>query len=210
MEHICHFPCSFCGVTFDCMSQCIHTGRSSQSFRHRGHHFRINNCDDRHIMWINTHEFTFLFYICDNVVDSNLCCGTCCCRNCDDRYTRILCRRGTFQASYIFKLRVCDDDTDCFCSIHRGTTTDCNDIICTGILECSHTILYILDSWVRFDVRINFVLQTFFCKNICYFACHIKFNQVRVRTYKSFFECMSLCLICNLSNCACSMIRSSI
>ena len=32
-------------------------------------------------------------------------------------------------ADYIFKFRVCDDDTDCFGSIHRRTTTDCNDVI---------------------------------------------------------------------------------
>ena len=134
------------------MCQSVHTCRSCQSFWHGGHHFRINDCNDRHVMWVNTYEFTFSFYISDNVVDCYLCCCTCCCRNCNDRYTRFLSRSCTFQASYVFKFRVCNDDTDCFGSIHRRTTTDRNQIICTGILECLNTVLYVLNCWIGFDV----------------------------------------------------------
>ena len=210
MEHICHFPCSFCSISFNCMSQGIHTCRSSQSLRHRRHHFRIYNCDDRHVMRVNTYKFTFLFYICNNVVNCYFCCCTCCCRNCNDRHTRFLCRCCTFQTSYIFKFRICDDDTDCFRGVHRRTTTNCDNIICSGFLERFYTMLYILDRWICFDIRINFIFQTFFFKDICYFACHIEFDQIRVRTYKSFFECMCFCFICDLSNCSCSVVRRSI
>ncbi len=40
-------------------------------------------------MRVNAYEFTFSFYIGDNIVDRNLCSSTGCCRNGDDRYTRI-------------------------------------------------------------------------------------------------------------------------
>ena len=210
MEHICHFPCSFCGISFDCMCQCIHTCRSGQALRHRRHHFRINNCDDRHIMWVNTYEFTFLFNISNNVVNSNFCSGSCCCRNCNDRYARFLCRCSAFQTSYIFKFRIRNDNSNCFCSIHRRTATDCNDIICTGFFKCGHTILYVLDCRVCLNIRVNFVFQTIFFKDICYLTCNIKFNQIRVGTYKSFLKCMCFCFVCDLSDCACSVIRGSI
>ena len=152
MEHICHFPRSFCCISFDCMSEGIHTCGSCQSLWHGGHHFRINNCDDWHVMWVNAYKFTFSFYICDNIINSYLCCCTCCCRNCNDRYTRFPGRSCTFQTSYVFEFRVCNNNTDCFGSVHRRTTADCDQIIRFRILKCLNTVLYVLDCRVRFDV----------------------------------------------------------
>ena len=207
MEHICHFPSSFCCISFNCMCQGIHTCGSCKSLWHRGHHIRVNNCDNRHVMWVNTNEFSLSFNICDNVVDCNLSSCSGCCWNCDDRNTRFCCRCNTFKASYIFKFRVCDDDTDCFGSIHRRTTTDCNDVICISFLECFYSVLYIFDCWVCFDIRINFVSKSIFIKNICYFLCNSEFDQIRVRTYKSFLKCSCFCFCSDLFDCACSMIR---
>ena len=41
VEHIGHLPGCLGGVTFDCMGQCIHTGGSGQTLRHRRHHLGI-------------------------------------------------------------------------------------------------------------------------------------------------------------------------
>ena len=207
MEHICHFPCCFCCVSFNCMCQCIHTCRSCQSLWHRRHHVWVYNCDDWHIVWVNTHKFSFLFYICDNIVDCYLCCCSCCCWNCDDWYTRFLCRCNTFQTSNIFKFRVCNDDTDCFCCIHRRTATNSNNVISSCFLKCFYSMLYIFDCWVGFDIRINFILKSCIFQHFCYFCCYFKFNQIRIRTYKCFFVSSCFCLCCNFPNCTCSMIR---
>ncbi len=112
VEHVSHFPCRLGGVTLNCVSQSVHASRGGQAFRHGGHHIRVYNCDDGHIMRVYAYEFTFSFYVGDNVVDGNLCSSTGCSRNGDDRDTRIFGRCGALQASDILKLRVCDDDTD--------------------------------------------------------------------------------------------------
>ena len=160
MEHICHLPCSLCCISFDCMCKSIHTCGSCQSFWHRGHHIWVYNCDDRHIMWVNTDKFSLLLYICNNVVDRNLCCCTCCCRNCNDRYTRFLSWRNTFQTSYILEFRISNNDTDCFCCIHGRSSTDCYNVISLSALECCNTILYVLNRRIGFDVRINLICES--------------------------------------------------
>ena len=152
MEHICHFPCSFCRISLNCMCQCIHTGRCSQSFWHGRHHFRIDNRNDRHIMRIYAYKFTFSLYVCDNVIDRNLRRCTCCRRNCDDRYTRVLCRCHTFETSHILKFRICDNNADRFGSIHRRTASNCDQIICAGIFKRLNTMLYIFDGRIWFNI----------------------------------------------------------
>lgn len=66
-------------------------------FWHGGHHLRVNNCDDRHVMRIYTYEFSLSLNICDNVVDGNLSCSTCCSWNCNNRNARILGRCGSLK-----------------------------------------------------------------------------------------------------------------
>ena len=48
-------------------------------------------------MRVNAYEFTFSFYVGDNVVDGNLCSSTGCSRNGDDRYTWIFGRCGALK-----------------------------------------------------------------------------------------------------------------
>ena len=144
------------------MGQSIHTGGSGQSFWHGGHHFRVNNCDDRHVVWVNTYEFTFSFHIGNNIVDGYFRSSSGCGRYGDDRYARLFGRSHALKASHIFKFRVCDDDADGFGSIHGGTTADSNQIISTGILEGLYAVLYIFDGWIRFDVAVKFIVQTVF------------------------------------------------
>ncbi len=93
-------------VAFDCVSQSVHTGGSGQALRHGGHHIRVNDCDDRDIVGSTHTNLRFLLYVGDNVVDGNLCSGTCCSRNGDDRYARFLGRCDALKASDILKLRV--------------------------------------------------------------------------------------------------------
>ena len=158
-------------------------------------------------MWIYADKFSLSLNICNNIVDGNFCCCTCCCWYCDDRYTRFLCRSNAFETSYIFKLRICNDNSDCFGSIHGRSSANCDKIICTGFFECLYTMLYVFNGWVCFDIRISFISKTIFIKNICHFLCHTKFDQIWIGTYKSFFEIMCLCFICDLFNRTCSVIR---
>ena len=90
MEHIGHFPCALGNISLNCVGQSIHTGCCGQSLWHRCHHIRINNSNNRNIMGIYTNEFSLFLYICNNIVNGNLCCGTCCSRNCNNRHAGLL------------------------------------------------------------------------------------------------------------------------
>ena len=208
MEHIGHFPSSFCGVSLNSMSQSIHTGSSSQTFWHGGHHVRVNDSNNRHIMWVNTDKFSLSFHIGDNVVDGYFSCGTCCGRNSDNWNTWFFGWSNTFQASDILKFRICNDDADCFCCVHRRTAANRYDIISAGSFECSNTVLYIFNSWICFDVRIDLVCKALAVQNISYFFGNAEFNQVRVRADESFLKCSCFYFCCNFFHCACSMIGS--
>ena len=207
VEHIGHLPCRLGGVTFDCMGQCIHTGGSSQTLRHRRHHLGIYHSDNRHIMRIYAYELTLALYISDNVVDGNLCCGTCCGGHCDDGYAGLLGRCYAFQAAYIFEFRVGNDDTDGFGGIHGRTTTDGDDIICTGCLESSHTVFHIVNSRISLNIGINFISKTFLVKQSGYFSGHTELDQVGIGTYECLLKSMSLCFIYDFFDCSGTMIR---
>ena len=207
MEHIRQLPSTCSDVTLNCMSKCIHTSCSCQSLWHTGHHLRIYKCNNRDILRVYAYHLTILLNISDNVVDSNLCCSTSCCRNCKNRNRLILCRCNTLKASDIFKLWVCNYNTDTLCSIHRRTTTDCDQVISTRLLECLNTSLYILDCWVWLNVGVNLIIKTSSLKYIDYLLGNTKFNQIRVRAYKCFLKSSSLCLCSNILNCSCAMIR---
>ena len=207
VEHIGHLPCRLGGVTFDSVGQSIHTGRSGQSLGHRRHHLGIYHSDDGHVMRIYTDEFTLTLYIGDNVVDRNLSCGTGCGGYCDDGYTGFLGRCYAFQAAYIFEFRVGNDDTDGFGGIHGRTTTDGDDIICTGCLESSHTVFHIVNSRISLNIGINFISKTFLVKQSGYFSGHTELDQVGIGTYECLLKSMSLCFGYDFCNCSCTVIR---
>ena len=158
-------------------------------------------------MRIHTDQFSFSFHICDHIVDGNFCSCSCSCRNGNDWNTGFCCRRHTLQTSYVFKFRICNDNTDCLCGIHRRTAANCNNVICFGSFECGNTILYIFDGRVCFDVRINFISKPSFVKNVCHLSCDSEFDQIRIRADECFFESSCLCFCCNFLDCSCPMIR---
>ena len=92
MEHVCHFPCSFCDVSFDSMCQSIHTCWCCKTIWHTAHHIRVNDSYYWNIFRVYTNKFTLFFIIFDNVVDCYLCCCSCCCRYGNDRYSWFCCR----------------------------------------------------------------------------------------------------------------------
>ena len=207
MEHICHFPCSLSCISLDCMCQGIHTGGSCQSFWHGGHHIRINDRDHRHVVRINTDKFSLSLHIRDNVVDCNFCCCTSGCRYCNDRYAWFFRGCNSLKTSDILKFRIGNNDSDRFWGIHRRSSTDCDQVISFRFLKCLNAVLYILDRRVCFDIWINFISKSVFVKNIRYLFCNTKFDQIRIRTYKCFFESTRLCLCCNLFDRSCSVVR---
>ena len=158
-------------------------------------------------MWVNAYEFSLFLNICDNVVDGYLSSGSCSGRYCDDRNARLLGWSNTLKTSYILELRVCDNDTDCLGSIHRRSTTDCDNVISAGILECLHTMLYILNGWVCFNIRINLICKSVLVKDIGYLLGYSEFDQIRVRADKCLLESTCLRLCCDLLDSPCTMIR---
>ena len=180
MEHICHLPCRLRRVTLDGMCQRIHSGRCRQSLRHGGHHFRIYHSNDRHIMRIYAYKLSLSLNIRDNIVDRNLCSGTCGCRHSNDRHTRLPGRRNALQASDVLKFRICDDNADRFCRIHRRSAADCNDIVRSGFFERSHTGLHVLNRRICLDVGINLVGKPCLIQQIRYLCGYLKLNQIRV------------------------------
>ena len=161
-------------------------------------------------MRVNAYEFTFSFYVGDNVVDGNLCSSTGCSRNGDDRYTWIFGRCGALKASDILKLRVCDDDTDGFGGIHRRAAADGDQIVSAGCLESFYAVFYVFDGRVWLDIAVKLIVESVCGQNIGYFGSNVEFNQIRVRAYESFLEAVCLCFICDLGNSACSVIRGCI
>ena len=71
-EHIRHSPCTRRYIAFYGMSQCIHTGCSSQSFRHGIHQLRVNNSYCRNIIRVYTNHLFFDLFVNDNIIDGHL------------------------------------------------------------------------------------------------------------------------------------------
>ena len=154
MEHIGQFPCSYCNISFNRMCQCIHSCCSRQALWHRRHHIRINKCNNRNIMRVYTNHFTIFRRIGNYIVNRNLGSRSRCRRYCENRYTLIPCIDCTFKTYHIFMLRVINNNSNCFCCIHRRTTAYRNQIIRFCILECLHTSLYILNGWIWLNIGI--------------------------------------------------------
>ena len=85
VEHIGKFPCACGNVSFDGMSQGIHSGGGCQALWHAGHHIRVNDGNDRDVMGIYAYEFAALFYVGNDIVDGNLGSSAGSGRNRDDR-----------------------------------------------------------------------------------------------------------------------------
>ena len=154
MEHIRKLPCACCNVTLDRMCQSVHTCRCGQSLWHTGHHLRINKCNNRNIMWIHTYHLAVLLYICNNVIDRNLCSGTCCRRYSKNRHTLVFGIGNALQTAHICKFRILHNNTNTFGGIHRRTSTDRNNVISACCLTCCYTCLNILNRWVWLNIRI--------------------------------------------------------
>ena len=180
MEHIGHFPGCLCCISFNGMRQRIHSGGCRQALRHRRHHIRVDYSNDRHIMWIHTDKFTFLFHIRDDIINRYLCCCSCGCRHRNDRYGRIFSFCNTFQTPHIAKLRICNDNTDGLCRIHGRTAANGDNIIGFRFFKGFHTVFYIFNGRIGFNIRINFIYQRSILQHLCHFACHTELNQIRV------------------------------
>ena len=188
------------------MGQCIHSGCRGQALWHGGHHFRVHHCNNRDIVCVYTYKFALFLNIRDYIVDGNLCRGSGCGWNCNNRDTWVLGRCNALQAPHILEFRVGNDHANGLGCIHGRTAADCNDIVCSGCLKCSNAGLYILNGWIGFDVGINLICKTSVLQHFCHLAGHVELNQVRVGTDKCFLESPCLCLIGNLRDCACAMI----
>ena len=158
-------------------------------------------------MRIYADHLTILLYIRDNVVDRNLCCGTCCRRHCKDRHTLMLCIGNALQAAHIGKIRILHNDTNALGGIHRRSTTDRDNVISACSLASRNTCLYILDRWVWLDIGIQLISKSCAFKHIQNLLCHTELYKIRIRTYKCFLESTSLCLVCDALDRSCSMIR---
>ena len=160
MKHISKFPCTFCNVTFYGMHEGIHTGRRTKTSWHRCGHIRVHDGYDWNIMRINTYEFTVLFNICNNVVNSNLCRRTRCSRHSNNRQAWMFRRCHPFKATHIAKLRVRHNRCNSLTCIDSTATAYSNDSFSTCCLTSSHTRCYVFNGWIRLNIIIYIVSNT--------------------------------------------------
>ena len=208
MEHIGKLPSTLCNVAFDSVCKSVHTCCSSKTLWHCFSHIRVNESNYRDIVRVNTNHLSVLFNVCNNVVDCNFSSSTGCCRNCENRHALVLCISNAFKASYISKFRVCDDDTDSLCCVHRRTAADCNNVVSACCLDSFNASLYILNCWVRLDVGENFVSKTCTVKNVSNLLCKTELDKVRVGANESLLEASALCFVSNCVDSTCAVVGS--
>ena len=174
MKHIRKFPCTFCNITFHGMNEGIHTGGRTKTSWHRCGHIRVHDGYNWYVMRVNTNEFTVLFNICNNVVNSNLCRRTRCGRHSNNRQARMFCRRHSFKATYITELRVRHNCSNGLTCINSTATAYSNDSFSTSRLTSSHTRCYVFNGWIRLNIVIDIISNTCRIKKICYLCSHLK------------------------------------
>ena len=189
------------------MCKSIHTGCSLEACRHRGHHIRVYDCDDRYIVGIDTDKFSLVFRIRDDIVDGNLCRSPCCCRYGYDRNTGILCRSHSLKTPYILKLRIGYDYTDSLGCIHWGSAAYSNYTVRSAFLECLYSGLHVFYRGIRLDIWIKLIRNACCLQLISHLFCHIEFYQIRIRWKKYLLEPVSLDLLRYGVYSALSMIR---
>ena len=158
-------------------------------------------------MSINADELALLLYIGDNVVDGNLCCGSCSGRNCDDRYAGILGRSYALERTNVGKLGVSDNDTDSLGGIHRGTAADSNDALSAGSLELLNTVLYVLNGRVGLDIGIKSIFNAGSLKEVSYLLGYAELDEIGVGRDKCFLKAAILDLLRYSLDGACAMVR---
>ena len=206
VEHIGKLPCALCDVTLNSVSECVHTCCGSKPLWHCWHHIRVNNCDYRNIVNINANHLSVLFNICNYIVDCYLCGSTCCCGNCDNRHSLVLCGSNSLKWTNIGKFGVVDDNADSLCCIHWRTAADCNDTISTAFLKHLNTVLNIFNCRVRLDIRVKCIFNACIFKHISNFFGNSEFYKVRVWSNKNLFKTSAVYFIRNGVNSSCSVI----
>ena len=181
-------PCSFSCVTFDRMGQGVHTGGSGQSSGHGGHHIRVDNCNIGDVVRVYTYEFTFLLYVCDDVVDRGLSAGSACCGNSDGEYCAMLGRCYALKGADIIILRVVDDNANTLAGVHGRAAADGDHEVSAGCLISINALLHVLNRGIGLDVGIHFKVNAIRCEKIGNLAGYAEFDQIRIRCYKRFLE----------------------
>ena len=210
MEHIADRAMSFGDISFDGMRQRVHTGCGGQTFRHRGHHIRIDNSNLGNIVRVNANEFPLLLNIGNNVIDRDLCCGACGRRNGNRKDCMLFRRRNAFERANVRKFRIVDDDTDRFRGIHCAAAADRNDAIRFCLLERCNAGLNVFNRRIRLDVAVNFIRKACLIQQIRHLLRDTELQKTRVGCNKRLLASAGYKRRDDVFNCAVTMIGNGV
>lgn len=72
MEHVRHLPRGEGDVPLDGVRERVHAGGGGQALGHGGHHVRIDDGDDGHVVRVHADELALALHVRDDVVDRHL------------------------------------------------------------------------------------------------------------------------------------------
>ena len=131
-------------------------------------------------MGVTADEFTVFFRVSNDVVDGYFGCRAAGRRNGNDGQTFVFRRRCPFEAAYVGKFRIGEDDGNGLGCIHGSTAADGYDDISFSLLAEFDAFLYILDGRVRFDMIVNGIGNAGPIEQVCDFRRYFKFHEVLV------------------------------
>ena len=132
------------------MNKCVNSACCCNACRSCCQKLCIKNRICRKNLITEYRQFIISTVICDNRKCCHLRTCSCCCRDRDQRNDRSRNFVGTFifrNASAIFR-----SNTDCFCHIHRRTSSKCNDKICACFFECFCCLIHCLNRRISFYI----------------------------------------------------------
>ena len=144
-------------ISFNCMSNCVHTCMSNKLLRHGFCKSRVNNSNIRCNFKVCNWKFYTFLIICDNRKSCYFCCCTRCWWNCTEMS---LCTKfwQSKNFAHIFKscFRIFIFYPHGFCSIYRRTTTNSNNPVWIKFLHGFSTFHYSFNGRIWFNTFKNF------------------------------------------------------
>ena len=155
MHHVRHRARRLGDETLDRVRQRVHARERGESARHRAHHVRIDERNDRDVVRIDADELAFLLDIRDDVVDRHFRRRAGGRRNGENRQALVLRRRDALERTDVRELRIRHDDTDALCRVHRAAAANGDDAVGLRRLRRLHAVLHIRNRRIRLDLGVD-------------------------------------------------------
>ena len=141
------------------MGQGVQAGGDLQAARHRVGQVGVDECDDRDVVGVDSHELALVGGIGDHVVDGGLRGGAGGGGHAEDRDGRVLGVGHALKGQYVGELRVGGDDADALAGILRGAAAQADQEVGAGFGELLDAVLDAFDRRVRLDVVEHLIRQ---------------------------------------------------